>query len=74
MSCSISHSIFVYDKDIKYNADITFKDKTLNNFKDLLKKLLVENPKNFFDRVKLPLRDGSVTLIPLGDLGFKIVF
>ena len=74
MSCSISHSIFVYDKKFTYNWDITFKDKTLNNFKDLLNKLLNENPKNFFDRVKFALRDGSVTLIPLVDLGFKIIF
>ena len=33
-----------------------------------------ENPKNFFDRVKFAMRDGTVTLIPLGDSGFKIVF
>ena len=33
-----------------------------------------ENPKNFFDRVKFAMRDGTVTLIPLSDLGFKIVF
>ena len=74
MSCSISHSIFVYDKKFTYNYDITFKDKTLNQFKDLLNKLLNENPKNFFDRVKFAMRDGSVTLIPLTDLGFKIIF
>ena len=73
MSCSISHSIFVYDKKFTYNWDITFKDKILNNFKDLLNKLLNENPKNFFDRVKFAIRDGSVTLIPLNDLGFKII-
>ena len=73
MSCSISHSIFVYDKKFTYNYDITFKDKTLNNFKDLLNKLLNENPKNFFDKVKFAMRDGTITLIPLGDLGFKIV-
>ena len=74
MSCSISHSVFVYGKEVKYNPTITFKDKTLNDFKDLLTKLLNENPKNFFDRVKFAMRDGSVTLIPVGDLGFKIVF
>ena len=73
MFCSISHSIFVYDKKYTYNWDITFKDKTLNSFKDLLNKLLNENPKNFFDRVKFAMRDGTVTLIPLSDLGFKIV-
>ena len=73
MSCSISHSIFVYDKKFTYNWDITFKDKILNNFKDLLNKLLNENPKNFFDRVKFAIRDGSVTLIPLNGLGFKII-
>ena len=74
MSCSISHSIFVYDKKYTYNYDITFKDKTLNTFKDLLNKLLNENPKNFFDRVKFAMRDGTVTLIPVGDFGFKIIF
>ena len=74
ISCSISHSIFVYDKKITYDRDITFKDEILNKFKELLQELLNENPKNFFDRVKFPLRDGSVTFIPLGDLGFKIVF
>ena len=74
MFCSISHSIFVYDKKVTYNRDITFKDETLNRFKELLDKLLNENPINLFDRVKFALRDGSVTLIPLGDLGFKIVF
>ena len=73
MSCSISHSIFVYDKKFTYNSDISFKDETLNQFKDLLNKLLNENPKNFFDRIKFAIRDGSVTLIPTGDLGFKIV-
>ena len=73
MFCSISHSIFVYDKKVTYNSDITFKDKNLNQFKDLLNKLLNENPKNFFDRVKFAMRDGTVTLIPLSDLGFKIV-
>ena len=73
MSCSISHSIFVYDKKFSYNWDITFKYETLKKFKDLLNKLLNENPKNFFDRVKFAMRDGSVTLIPLDDLGFKIV-
>ena len=74
MFCSISHSIFVYDKKFEYNSEVTFKDDTLNKFKDLLNKLLNENPVNFFDRVKFAMRDGSVTLIPLGDLGFKIVF
>ena len=74
MFCSISHSIYVYDKKVEYNSDITFKDKNLNQFKDLLNKLLNENPKNFFDRVKFAMRDGTVTLIPLSDLGFKIVF
>ncbi len=73
MSCSISHSIFVYDKKFSYNWDITVKDETLKKFIDLLNKLLNENPKNFFDRVKFAMRDGSVTLIPLNDLGFKIV-
>ena len=73
MSCSISHSIFVYDKTITYNKEITFKDPFLNKFKDILTKLLNENPKNFFDRVKFAMRDGSVTLIPLGDLGLKII-
>lgn len=74
MFCSISHSIFVYDKKYTYNADVTFKDSTLNEFKDLLNKLLNENPENFFDRVKFALRDGSVTFIPIDELGFKIVF
>lgn len=74
MFCSISHSIFVYDKKYTYNADITFKDETLNKFKDILNKLLNENPKNFFDKVKFAMRDGTVTLIPLGDLGIKIIF
>ena len=74
MFCSISHSIYVYDKKVEYNSDITFKDKNLNQFKDLLNKLLNENPKNFFDRVKFAMRDGTVTLIPLSDLSFKIVF
>ena len=74
MTCSISHSIFVYDKKYTYNYDITFKDKTLNSFKDLLNKLLNENPKNFFDKVKFAMRDGTVTLIPLGDLGIKLIF
>ena len=74
MSCSISHSIYVYGKEYTYNPTITFEDNILNSFKDLLNKLLNENPKNFFDRVKFAMRDGSVTLIPLGDLGFKIVF
>lgn len=73
MFCSISHSVFVYDKGYTYNRDVTFKDSTLNNFKELLNKLLNENPENFFDRVKFAMRDGSVTLIPLGDLGFKII-
>ena len=73
MSCSISHSIFVSDKKFYYNWDITFKGETLKKFKELLNKLLNENPKNFFDRVKFAMRDGSVTLIPLDDLGFKIV-
>jgi len=73
MFCSISHSVFVYGKNFEYNSEITFKDNTLNNFKDLLNKLLNENPENFFDRLKFAMRDGSVTLIPLGDLGFKIV-
>ena len=74
MSCSISHSVFVYGKEVTYNSDITFKDKTLSTFKDLLNKLLNENPESFFDRVKFAIRDGSVTLIPLGDFGFKIIF
>ena len=73
MSCSISHSIYVYGKEYTYNPTITFKDNILNSYKDLLNKLLNENPKNFFDRVKFAMRDGSVTLIPLGDLSFKIV-
>ena len=33
-----------------------------------------ENPKNFFDKVKFAMRDGTVTLIPLGDLGIKLIF
>jgi len=74
MFCSISHSVFVYGKEFTYNSEVTFKDKTLNSFKDLLNKLLNENPENFFDRVKFAMRDGSVTLIPLDELGFKIVF
>ena len=74
MSCSISHSVFIYGKKFTYNPTITFKDNTLNIFKDLLNKLLNENPKNFFNRINFAMRDGSVTLIPLGDLGFKIVF
>lgn len=74
MFCSISHSIFVYGKEYTYNSEVTFKDETLNQFKDLLQKLLNENPQNFFDKVKFALRDGSVTLIPLKDLGFKIIF
>lgn len=74
MFCSISHSVFVYGKEFTYNSEVTFKDKTLNSFKDLLNKLLNENPENFFDRVKFSMRDGRVTLIPLDELGFKIVF
>lgn len=74
MFCSISHSVFVYGKDFKYNSEVTFKDKTLNEFKDLLNKLLNENPENFFNRVKFAMRDGTVTFIPIDELGFKIVF
>ena len=74
MSCSISHSVYVYGKEIKYDPQITFKDKTLNDFKDLLTRLLNDNPKNFFDRVKFAMRDGTVTLIPIDELGFRIVF
>ena len=73
MSCSISHSVFVYDKEFRYNYDITFKDKTLNEFKYVLNKLLDESPNHFYDRLKFAMRDGSVTLIPLENLGVKIV-
>ena len=74
MFCSISHSVFVYDKKFTYNNEVTFKDKTLNDFKNLLNKLLNENPEKVFDRVKFAMRDGSVTLIPLDQFGLKIVF
>ena len=74
MFCSISHSVFVYDKKFTYNSEVTFKDKTLNDFKNLLNKLLNENPEKVFDRVKFAMRDGSVTLIPLDQFGLKIVF
>ena len=73
MFCSISHSVFVYGKDFTYNSEVTFKDNILNDFKYLLNKLLKESPDEVFNRVKFALRDGSVTLIPLDEFGFKIV-
>ena len=74
MFCSISHSIYVYDKKVEYNSDITFKDKNLNQFKDLLNKLLNDGPQKLFDKVKFAVGDGSVTLIPFDEFCFRILF
>ena len=73
VSCSISHSI-VFDKEIKYDKDITFQDGKLNEFKDLLNKLLNDGPQKLFDKVKFAVGDGSVTLIPFDEFCFRILF